>query len=170
MSKEQAARALVAESGVSIYECGIADIRSGQIDVRIMRLLLYLARSGFDLTVTSLKCGHGVYTSSGNVSAHSVGSAVDIAQINGLPVLGNQGTGSITETLIEQILELQGAMTPDQVISLMEMGGPTFAMGDHADHVHVGYSISGAADARRGDGRELRDRMSASSTPRNGGG
>ena len=33
MSKEQAARALVAESGVSIYECGIADIRSGQIDV-----------------------------------------------------------------------------------------------------------------------------------------
>ena len=144
MSKEQAARALVAESGVSIYECGIADIRSGQIDVRIMRLLLYLARSGFDLTVTSLKCGHGVYTSSGNISAHSVGSAVDIAQINGLPVLGNQGTGSITETLIKQILELQGAMTPDQVISLMEMGGPTFVMGDHADHVHVGYSISGA--------------------------
>ncbi|HYH62802.1 MAG TPA: lytic murein transglycosylase [Solirubrobacterales bacterium] len=144
MSKEQAARALVAESGVSLYECGAQDVRSGQIDVRIMRLLLYLARSGFDLTVTSLKCGHGVYTSSGNVSAHSVGSAVDIAQINGLPVLGNQGTGSITETLIEQILELQGAMAPDQVISLMEMGGPTFAMGDHADHVHVGYSISGA--------------------------
>jgi len=144
MSKEQAARALVAESGVSIYECGISDIRSGQIDVRIMRLLLYLARSGFDLTVTSLKCGHGVYTSSGNVSAHSVGSAVDIAQINGLPVLGNQGTGSITETLIKQILELQGAMTPDQVISLMDLGGPTFVMGDHADHVHVGYSISGA--------------------------
>ena len=144
MSKEQAARALVAESRVSIYECGIADIRSGQIDVRIMRLLLYLARTGFDLTVTSLKCGHSVYTSSGNVSAHSVGSAVDIAEINGLPVMGNQGTGSITETLIEQILELQGAMMPDQVISLMEMGGPTLAMDDHADHVHVGYSISGA--------------------------
>ncbi len=145
MSKEQAARALVAESRVSIYECGVQDVRSGQIDVRVMRLLLYLARTGFDLTVTSLKCGHGVYTSSGNVSAHSVGSAVDIAEINGLPVLGNQGRGSITETLIQQILELQGAMTPDQVISLMEMGGSTFAMGDHADHVHVGYSISGAA-------------------------
>ena len=145
MSKEQAARALVAEPRVSLYECGIQDVRTGQIDVRVMRLLLYLARSGFDLTVTSLKCGHGVYTSSGNVSAHSVGSAVDIAEINGLPVLGNQGQGSITETLINQILELQGAMTPDQVISLMEMGGPTFAMGDHADHVHVGYSISGAA-------------------------
>ena len=31
-------------------------------------------------------------------------------------------------------------MVPDQVISLMEMGGPTFVMGDHADHVHVGYA------------------------------
>jgi hypothetical protein len=31
-------------------------------------------------------------------------------------------------------------MTPDQVISLMAFGGPSFAMGDHADHVHVGYA------------------------------
>jgi hypothetical protein len=152
MSKEQAARALVAEPSVGIYECGVQDVRSGQIDVRVMRLLLYLARNGLRLTVTSLKCGHSVYTSSGNISAHSVGSAVDIAQINGLPVLGNQGSGSITETLIRQVLELQGAMTPDQVISLMEMGGPTFAMADHADHVHVGYSISGAATPTAGAG------------------
>jgi hypothetical protein len=152
MSKDQAARALVADSRVAIYECGNQDVRTGQIDVRIMRLLLYLARSGFRLTVTSLKCGHSVYTSSGNISAHSVGSAVDIAAINGLPVLGNQGSGSITETLIRQILELQGAMTPDQIISLMDMGGPTFVMGDHADHVHVGYSISGAPTPSLGTG------------------
>ena len=30
-------------------------------------------------------------------------------------------------------------MAPAQIISLMEMGGPTFAMGDHADHIHVGF-------------------------------
>ena len=149
-SKDQAARALLAEPAVSVYECGKQDVRTGQIDVRVMRMLLYLARSGFRLTVTSLKCGHGIYTSSGNISAHSVGSAADIAEINGLPVLGNQGSGSVTEALIRQLLELQGAMTPDQVISLMEMGGPTFAMGDHADHVHVGYSIAGAATPSSG--------------------
>ena len=163
MSKEQAARALVAEPRVAIYDCGVQDVRSGQIDVRVMRLLLYLARNGFHLTVTSLKCGHGIYTSSGNISAHSVGSAVDIAQINGLPVLGNQGSGSITAILIRQVLELQGAMTPDQVISLMEMGGPTFAMGDHADHVHVGYSISGAATPTAAGGAGDRQRLLDSS-------
>jgi murein DD-endopeptidase MepM/ murein hydrolase activator NlpD len=144
LSKDQAARRLVEDPRVEIYECGVQDVQTGQIDVRVMRALLYLAESGFRLTVTSLKCGHSVYTSSGNISAHSVGAAVDIAQINGLPVLGNQGGGSITEALVKQLLELQGSMVPDQIISLMDMGGPTFAMGDHADHVHVGYSISGA--------------------------
>jgi hypothetical protein len=149
LSKEQAIRQLLAEPRVEIYECGRQDIQTGQIDVRVMKLLLYLARSGFRTGVTSLKCGHSVYTSSGNISHHSIGGAVDIATINGLPVLGNQGAGSITEALIRHILELQGTMVPDQVISLMDMGGPTFVMGDHADHVHVGYSgaTTGASGA-----------------------
>jgi hypothetical protein len=34
-------------------------------------------------------------------------------------------------------------MVPDQIISLMDMGGPTYVMGDHADHVHVGYAAQG---------------------------
>ena len=140
LSKEQAIREVLSDPRVEVYECGRTDIQTGQIDVRVMRLLLYLGRSGFRTTVTSLKCGHSVYTASGYVSQHSTGSAVDIAQINGLPVLGNQGSGSITEALVSQVLELQGTMVPDQVISLMEMGGPTFAMSDHADHVHVGYA------------------------------
>ena len=83
-------------------------------------------------------------TTSGNVSAHSTGDAVDIAQVNGLPILGNQGRGSITEAVIQELLKLQGTMAPSQVISLMEMGGPTFAMSDHADHIHVGYTPDGS--------------------------
>ena len=30
-------------------------------------------------------------------------------------------------------------MQPDQIISLLDIGGPTFAMADHADHIHVGF-------------------------------
>ena len=37
-------------------------------------------------------------------------------------------------------MALQGTVAPDQIISLLEMGGATFAMGDHADHIHVGFS------------------------------
>ena len=36
-------------------------------------------------------------------------------------------------------MTLQGAMQPAQIISLLEIGGNTIAMGDHADHIHVGW-------------------------------
>ena len=139
MSKEQLIKRTLADPRLEMYSCGRDDIQTGQIDRRILALLEFLTERGYRLTVTSLKCGHSFYTASGGVSHHSSGNAVDIAQINGLPVLGNQGPGSITESLVRDVLSLQGTMTPDQVISLMNLGGTSFAMGDHADHVHVGF-------------------------------
>ena len=116
---------MLADPRLEIYACGREDIRTGQIDRRVLALLEYLAERGFRLTVTSLKCGHSVLTTSGNVSHHSSGNAVDIAQINGLPVLGNQGPGSITEALVRDVMELQGTMRPAQIISLMDSAPTT---------------------------------------------
>ena len=140
MSKEVLAQRVLADPRIEIYSCGRTDIESGQIDRRILATLEYLAERGYRLTLTSLKCGHSFYTTSGNVRAHSSGNAVDIAQVNGLPILGNQGPGSITEAVVRDLLKLQGTMRPAQIITLMEFGGPTFAMGDHDDHIHVGYT------------------------------
>jgi Transglycosylase SLT domain len=147
MSKASLIQRVLADPRIEIYSCGRTDIETGQIDRRTLAVLSYLAERGYRLTITSLKCGHSYYTTSGNVSAHSSGNAVDIAQVNGLPILGNQGPGSITEAVIRDLLQLQGTMTPSQVISLMEMGGPTFAMGDHDDHIHVGYTPAAGAGA-----------------------
>ena len=141
MSKEQLARRVLANSRLEIGSCDLDYIRTGQIDRRILAMFEYLTARGYRLTISSLLCGRETsITTSGNVSQHSYGSAVDIARINGMSVLGNQGPGSVAEALVRDILELQGSMTPDQVISLMNFGGPSFAMGDHADHVHVGYA------------------------------
>jgi Transglycosylase SLT domain len=139
MSKEQLQQRVLADPNLEIYSCGRQDIATGQIDRRILALLEYLVARGFDLTITSLKCGHSIYTTSGNISEHSSGNAVDIAQINGIPVLGNQGPGSLTEALVKDVMALQGTMSPHQIISLMDFGANTYAMGDHDDHVHVGY-------------------------------
>src|SRR5215207_3009445 len=95
MSKAALIQRVLADPRLSIYECGRSDIRSGQIDRRVLATLEYLVAKGYRPTVTSLKCGHGYYTASGNVSAHSYGSAVDIASVNGIPILGNQGPGSV---------------------------------------------------------------------------
>ncbi len=134
--------AVLANPRIDIYSCGARDIRSGAIDRRVLATLEFLAASGLKPTVTSLKCGHGVYTTSGNVSEHSTGSAVDIGAINGIVISpSTQGKGSITDLTIQRLLTLQGTMKPHQIISLMTFAGTdnTFAMGDHDDHIHVGY-------------------------------
>jgi Transglycosylase SLT domain len=139
MSKELLAQRVLADPRLEIYECGRTDIATGQVDRRVLATLEFLAEKGFRLTVTSLKCGHSFYTASGHVSNHSSGNAVDIAAINGIPVLGSQGPGTLTHALLQTVMQLQGTMVPEELISLEELGGPTFALADHADHVHIGW-------------------------------
>ena len=142
LSKEQLVRRVLADQRITIYGCGRGDIRSGQIDRRPLATLLYLASNGLKPTVSSLKCGHGYLTASGNVSEHSTGTAMDIAAINGVVITpATQGPGSITDLTIQRLLKLQGTMKPHQIISLMTFDGAdnTYAMGDHDDHIHVGW-------------------------------
>ncbi len=141
MGKEALSRHVLANPRIDIYSCGARDIESGAIDRRVLATLEFLAASGLKPTVTSMKCGHGFLTASGNVSQHSSGNAVDIAMVNGIPIIGHQGKGSITDLTIQRLLTLQGTMKPDQIISLMTFEGAdnTLAMGDHADHIHVGW-------------------------------
>ena len=91
-------------------------------------------------------------TASGNVSEHSSGSAVDIAAINGIPILGHQGEGSITDMTIRRLLTLQGTMKPHQIISLMTFDGAdnTLSLPDHADHIHVGFRPLYGSDSKLG--------------------
>jgi len=91
--------------------------------------------------VSCLITGHPLYVAGrpGVVSMHIYGKAVDISAVAGIPILGNQGPGTITERAIEQILALPPSVLPKQVISLMTLGGPSFALADHYNHIHVGY-------------------------------
>jgi murein DD-endopeptidase MepM/ murein hydrolase activator NlpD len=141
LPKDALQQRVLHDKSLSIYECGRKDIASGRIDRRVLAVLEYLVSSGFRLKVTSLECGHGTLTSSGYVSEHSSGNAVDIAEIDGVPVAGHQGPGTLTDAVIKTVLRLQGTMQPHQVISLENLPGETsFAMADHYDHVHIGYS------------------------------
>ena len=142
LSKEALQKRVLDNKHLDIYECGREDIAAGRIDRRLLAMLEYLTVRGYDLTITSLQCGHGLLTTSGNVSEHSTGDAVDIAVIDGIPVTGHQGPGTVTDELIQTVLQLQGTMHPHQVISLEDLPGETsFAMADHYDHVHVGYHV-----------------------------
>jgi hypothetical protein len=142
MSKEELQKRVLNDDRIKIYSCGRRDIEAGIIDRRVLATLVFLTANGLEPTVSSLQCGHGYLTASGNVSEHSSGSAVDIAAINGTPIVGHQGAGSITDTTIRKLLTLQGTMKPHQIISLMTYPNAdnTLALPDHYDHIHVGFA------------------------------
>lgn len=141
MSKESLQRRVLADPRVEIYQQGRSDIQAGQIDRRVLATVEFLTASGLKPTISSLKSGHSYLSASGNVSEHSSGSAVDVAAINGIPINGHQGAGSITDVTIRRLLTLQGTMKPHQIISLMTFDGTdnTLSLPDHADHIHIGF-------------------------------
>ena len=140
LSKEALTQRVLNDKGLDIYQCGREDIEQGKIDRRILAVLEYLRSKGFTLRISALECGHSYLTESGNVSEHSTGDAVDIAEIDGVNVTGHQGPGTLVHELIEDVLQLQGSMQPHQVISLEDFPGEvSFAEPSHYDHVHIGY-------------------------------
>jgi murein DD-endopeptidase MepM/ murein hydrolase activator NlpD len=150
LPKEQLQERVLADSRVSIYPCGREDIRTGQIDRRVLATLEYLADSGLNPTVSALKCGHSYYTTSGNVSEHSSGNAVDISAINNIPIAGHQQPGGITEITVRRLMQLQGTMMPHQIISLLSLGANTLSLPDHWNHIHVGFRPLFGDNARAG--------------------
>jgi len=148
-TRQQLQAQVLTDWRIQIYSCGRDDIAHGLIDRRVLAVLEYLAQNGLHPTVSALRCGHSIYTTAGNVSEHSSGDAVDIAAVNGIPILGHQGPGSIADVTIRRLLTLTGLFVPHQIISLMTYPGAsnTLSLPDHANHIHVGFSASGQAVA-----------------------
>jgi hypothetical protein len=125
---------------ISIYPGGRSDIERGRVNVRVLALIAYLAEAHGQVTVSCLISGHRLYARPGVVSAHIYGLAADISMLGGISILGHQQPdGSITERAVRNILLLPAEMQPRQVISLLGLGGPSFPLANHYDHIHVGY-------------------------------
>jgi hypothetical protein len=130
---------VLSDRRLNIYPGGRDDVVHHRINVRVLVLMLYMAEAHGSVTVSSLDTGHRLYARPGVVSAHKYGLAVDIAALGGTSILGNQQAGGLTEKAVRNILLLPVELRPKQVISLLGLGGPSFPLADHYDHIHVGY-------------------------------
>jgi hypothetical protein len=138
-AKSRLERRILRDSRITIYPAGRADLLAGRVDVRVVVLIRYLRVAFGQVSVTSLISGHRLYARPNVVSAHIYGLAVDVSTVGAVPIVGNQGPGGITEHTVEAILRLPAELQPQQVISLLGLGGPSFPLADHFDHIHVGY-------------------------------
>jgi hypothetical protein len=127
------------DARISIYPGGRSDIENHRVDVRVLATLLYLADTFHEVTVSCLISGHRLYARPGVVSAHIYGRAADIAALDGISIYGHQQPGGITEQAVRSLLMLPQGMLPAQIISLLGLGGPSFPLANHYDHIHVGF-------------------------------
>ncbi len=140
----QLRKRVLADHRLHIYAGGRADIRGRRVDPRVLITVEYLANATGSVRVSSLVSGHRLFTASGGVSAHVYGRAVDVTAIGGVPIKHHQGPGSVTERTVRLLLLLPQRMRPRQVVSLMDVDGPTgnhgsFALPDHSDRIQIGY-------------------------------
>jgi hypothetical protein len=138
-AKKSIATRLLADPNVSIYEGGRNDIVENKVDVRVLAIIAYLRESFGQVTVSSLISGHRLYARPGVISAHIPGRALDVSGLENVSIQGNQEPGGVTERAVREILFLPVEVMPRQVISLLGMGGPSFPLANHYNHIHIGF-------------------------------
>jgi hypothetical protein len=138
-AKPSLSKRILSDKRISMYSGGRVDIQTGRVNVRTLVLIAYLAEAHGQVSVSCLISGHRLYSRPGVISAHIYGLAADISVLGGLSILGNSQPGGMTEGAVRNVLLLPAELQPRQVISLLGMGGASFPMSNHDDHIHVGY-------------------------------
>lgn len=141
LSGKELQRAVLSDPGITINGCARADVASGSVDRRVLALLSFLSRSGLHPTVGSLRCGQPAVTSTGDPSAAYRGDALEITAVNGVPIAGHQGAGSVTDLLIRTLLTLPQEYVPARILSLMRYPGTTATHASSAywNRVHIEF-------------------------------
>jgi Transglycosylase SLT domain len=115
------------------------DLESGAIDPRIVGLLGAITQS-HQITISALRSDHSMYTTSGGVSNHYYGRAMDIASVDGVSCTDTDPAAPCAE-LATTLSQLPSPAMPTELIYCFDVDGPgpAFARSDHCDHVHAGY-------------------------------
>jgi hypothetical protein len=148
LSKSQLELAVLSDSGITLDARARHEVASGAIDRRVLAVLAFLSRSGLKPTVQALHRGPILSTAAGHRAASDsdTGGAVDISAVNGIPIAGHEGSGSIADSTIRTLLTLQGEYAPHQITSLMKYpdAANTLATRAHANAIQVDFQPSAA--------------------------
>ena len=149
MSKSRLELEVLSDPGIAMSACSRHQVAAGSIDKRVLAALAFLSRSGLRPTVDMLRCVAGSYAVTGFVPTDHIGDAAAITHVNGVPIAGHQGPGSISDTTIRTLLTLRAGFLPRQIVSLMRFPGAptTLARPDHRDYIELVFSPSTAKRA-----------------------
>ena len=121
---------------VSFDVDGIADLKAGKIDSRIVSVLTEISRK-HRITISAMRSDHDRLTAGGSPSNHFFGRAADIATVDGQPV--GPGNAAAREVALA-LARLDPAIRPTEIGSPWSLpGSQYFTDGAHQNHLHVAF-------------------------------
>ncbi|MGH2831468.1 MAG: lytic murein transglycosylase, partial [Solirubrobacteraceae bacterium] len=143
-SKNQLEQQVLANPSIHIYACGRGDIQTGKIDRRVLAVLEFLSVSGLEPSVTGLRCGHP------GSPEYLSGETVNISAINGKPIAGHSGPGSLAARAIARLLDLQGTVRPLQLSTPTRhpKANNTITLRGPYTHIHLSFASLYSSNAR----------------------
>jgi murein DD-endopeptidase MepM/ murein hydrolase activator NlpD len=150
-SQSQLQPQVLHDSGIRLGACARQDVQEGRVDKRVLSMLEYLSVSGLRPTVAGLPCAPSTpAAAASNPSAGTTSESLAITAINGIPVAGHQGPGSIADETVRKLLMLQGLERPQRIVSQMSYPGAaaTVASSSAGDAIRVTFGALGAAGAK----------------------
>jgi NlpC/P60 family len=139
----KAALALLDGKRVTFDADGIADLKAGRIDARVVSVLTSISRS-HRISVSAMTSDHPKFTTGGSVSNHFYGRAVDIATVDGQQV--GPGNAAARELAVS-LSRLDPSIRPSEIGSPWALPGSAyFTDGGHQDHIHVAFDDPIASD------------------------
>jgi membrane-bound lytic murein transglycosylase B len=147
LSKNQLELAVLSDPGITLDAHARREVAEGAIDRRLLAVLAFLSRSGLKPTVKAIHRGPKPSTAAGDAPESDTGGAVDISAVNGIPIAGHEGSGSITDSTIRTLLTLQGEYSPTRITSLMKYpdAANTLATRAQANAVQIDFQPAPAA-------------------------
>ena len=137
-------------------DVGVADIKAGKIDPRVIGVLTKLSQE-HKITVSCMCSDHSKFTSGGSISNHAFGRGLDIAAIDGEIV---SPASPLAREIASELSSFDTAIRPDEIGSPFAINGPGyFTDAAHMNHVHVGFKTELPADF------DLPDQLAAGSAP-----
>ena len=139
LSQPELERAVLADPGIELGHCDRMQVASGKVGRQALALLVFLSRSGLKPTVGELRCGHIASTPHGPRTVFPTAGTLDIAAVNGVPISGHQGAGTVTDITIRTLLTLGHKFAPKRIVSLMRYPGApsTVARPDRATYIQI---------------------------------
>ena len=120
-------------------QVALEDLENGMVDPRIVGLIGAISQR-HQITISSLRSDHSMYTVSGGVSNHYYGRAMDIAVVDGVSCTDVSPSAPCAQLAIT-LSQLPAPAMPSELIYCFDVDGPgpAFARSDHCDHIHAGY-------------------------------